>query len=326
MNYWAGKEILITGGTGSLGKTLVRYLSENHQDIRGIRVYSRDELKQWNMQREMNHNLPISFILGDVRDERRMKEALRRVDIVIHAAALKQVPTAEDNPLEYIQTNIYGTENVMRACIDAKVKKALFTSTDKAVEPVNLYGATKMCAERLWQQAAIYTGGHGTIFSVVRYGNVVGSRGSIGEAIASLDSKTKIPVTDPDMTRFWISLMAITKFILDTIPTMKSGHTYIPKMVSSKLSTYLKSISKTSDPNNWNIIGIRPGEKHDECLINPEEMKKTDERIDHYTISDFLHVVSVADGRIRHRPKGHRLTSANNPMYMATLKGFIWDS
>ncbi len=273
MNYFNGKELLITGATGSLGNALIKEIIAQGIKLKGIRVYSRDELKQWEMrQRYTNSPIPIAYILGDIRDSKRLNEALKRVDIVIHAAALKQVPLAEENPLEYIQTNVYGTENVMRMCIDQKVERAIFVSTDKAVNPANLYGASKMCAEKLWLCAGIYTGGRDTIFSAVRYGNVIGSRGSILAMVKDTPKGKKIPVTDPAMTRFWIPLNRVAKFILNTAMNARSGTLHIPRMISCSLGDFLTAAG--IDDKHWNIIGIRPGEKIHECLVNQEECYK----------------------------------------------------
>ena len=277
-------EILLTGGTGSLGKALTKYLEKNHSDeIKGIRIYSRDELKQLNMRADFGSRIPIAYIIGDIRDRKNLERALKGVDICIHAAALKQVPTAEDNPIEYINTNVEGTKNVMLACIKAGVKKATLVSTDKATAPINLYGATKMVAEKVWMKGDIYSGGKGTIFNCVRYGNVIGSRGSIVDIIK--DKKT-IPVTDPNMTRFWIPLPKVAAFVYRIA---NNGHKciYIPKMPSCKISTLFEALG--IGPENWNIIGKRPGEKMDECLINQEEVDKTYYGEDCYIIGSDNH-------------------------------------
>ncbi|OGC77231.1 hypothetical protein A2619_04400 [candidate division WWE3 bacterium RIFOXYD1_FULL_39_9] len=279
------REYLITGGTGSLGKAILNQL-EGNKNIKGIRIYSRDELKQYNLKKQLEGKdmPPIAFIIGDVRDYRRLAEALKGVTHVIHTAALKHVPIAEDNPLEYIKTNVYGTENVMMACIAANVKSAMFISTDKAVESINLYGASKMCAEKLWSRGSIYSGGWGTNFAVVRYGNVIGSRGSILDMIKLLDKGKKIPITDPEMTRFWIPLPKVAKFVLDCLDSCMPGYTYIPKMISCSLEVFIKATTGT-DESNWKIVGRRPGEKAHEMLINQEEIFRTNEKEDKYIIA-----------------------------------------
>ena len=319
-NWYNNKEILITGGTGSLGKTLFKQLSDMqtlHPDYlnkkigpKGIRIYSRDELKQWNMQEEIFKGVPAAYILGDVRDYRRLKEAMRGVDLVIHTAALKQVPAAENNPLEYIQTNVYGTENVMRACIEMNVKRAVLASTDKAVEPINLYGASKMCAERVWRKGGIYSGYHRTKFITFRYGNIIGSRGSITNLVDGLKENEKIPVTDPAMTRFWTTLPKIGKFILDILPDTISGHVYIPQMVSSRLDTFLVALTGTG-PSEWKRIGPRLGEKFHECLVNSEEYNSM------WVNEKYFEIAGS------HRPLEEgtkKLTSLNNPLLTDDLK------
>lgn len=264
------KELLITGATGSLGNAIIKHIIAKGIKFRGIRVYSRDELKQSEMRQRYTHNsIPIAYILGDVRDRNRLNEALKGVDIVIHTAALKQVPLAEENPLEYIQTNVYGTENVMHACIERKVERAIFISTDKAASPINLYGASKMCAEKIWLRADVYTGGRDTIFSAVRYGNVIGSRGSIYSLIKDVPDGQRISVTDPAMTRFWITLKSVAEFVLDTVGSAKSGMLHVPMMVSCTLETFLTAAG--IDRRLWDIVGARPGEKVHECLVNEEE-------------------------------------------------------
>jgi UDP-N-acetylglucosamine 4,6-dehydratase/5-epimerase len=266
-------EILITGGTGSLGKALIRYLiTQRDILIKGIRVYSRDELKQLKLKDAIGQktNIPIEYIIGDVRDYKRIYEAMRGVDICYHTAALKQVPTAEDNPIEYIETNVVGTENVVRACYNNNVKKAILVSTDKAVEPINLYGGTKLVAEKLWVNASKYNGNR-TVFLAVRYGNVLGSRGSIVDVIKNNKSNT-INVTDPTMSRFWIKIRDVVRFIfiVSTVHN-ETGCIFVPKMMSCKLGDFLNSIT---DNKKWNIVGRRNGEKVDEMLINQEEIDR----------------------------------------------------
>jgi UDP-N-acetylglucosamine 4,6-dehydratase len=277
-------EILITGGTGSLGKALIDQL-KHRQDVRGIRIYSRDELKQNNMRQSLkDYPIPIAYIIGDIRDYERLKEAMNGVNQVIHTAALKQVPTAEENPIEFVRTNVYGTENVMRACVYNNVDKAILISTDKASEPINLYGATKLCAEKIWLKGGIYSGNKGTRFVAVRYGNVIGSRGSIVDLIKNLEKGKKIPITDPTMTRFWIQLPKVAKFILNVISkNVISGQVFIPKMISCPLGIFIEIMTGTQS-NDWEIVGIRNGEKIHEQLINREEVSRTIECEDHYVV------------------------------------------
>lgn len=282
-------ELLITGGTGTLGKALVKRIGNSPDSaIKGIRIFSRDELKQSQLRTEFTnlpHLPPIAYIIGDIRDRYRLEEALRGVDIVIHAAALKQVPAAEENPLEYLNTNIYGTENVARACIRQGVKTALLISTDKAVEPINLYGASKMCAEKLWTKASIYSGGKGTKFITVRYGNVLGSRGSILDILRK-NKNNKFPITDPNMTRFWIPIENVINFILLTLEIGKANHIYVPWMPSCTLGTFLEACDINID--KWNIVGKRPGEKLHEMIINQEEVERTISTITLWAFEDHL--------------------------------------
>lgn len=305
------KELLITGGTGSLGKALLNILSNQPDRIRGIRIYSRDELKQHNLRITMKDSkVPIAYIIGDIRDYNRLKEAMHGVHQVIHAAALKQVPAAEENPLEFVQTNVHGTANVMRACIANKVDKALLVSTDKACEPINLYGATKLCAEKIWLKGSVYTGDKGTRFVAVRYGNVIGSRGSIIDVIKNINNGVKIPVTDPYMTRFWIKLPKVAQFILNILDNeVISGHIYVPKMMSCLLGIFLMASTDTF-PKDWEIVGIRNGEKLHEQLINREEVLRTIEYDTHYTIWPYktiTHGCSTIDKEI--------YSDQRNPLY-----------
>ena len=279
------RELLITGGTGSLGKAILKILSElEYNYFTGIRIYSRDEFKQHNLRQKLKEfETPTAYIIGDIRDHRRLEEALRGVTHVIHTAALKHVPIAEENPLEYIQTNILGTENVMRAAINAGVLKAIFISTDKAAEPTTLYGASKMAAEKLWLRGSIYGGGKKTKFAAVRYGNVIGSRGSIADMVDRFWRGKKIPITNPNMTRFWIQLPIVAQFILDRLHDMQDGVLYVPKMLSCSLRTFMKATTNTED-ESWEIIGKRPGEKLHEMLITQDEVFRASEKEKHYEI------------------------------------------
>ena len=315
-------EYLITGGTGSLGKQLVRELIKSPDDVKGIRIYSRDELKQHDMRIEFADSpIPIAYIIGDIRDYQRLTEALKKVDRVIHTAALKQVPTAENNPLEFIQTNVYGTENVMRASIHCNVDRAIFISTDKSVEPINLYGATKMCAEKLWLRGDVYSGGHGTKFAAIRYGNVIGSRGSILDMAKQLHSNEKIPITDPLMTRFWIPLPEVAKFILKSIHNMISGNIYIPKMLSCTLKLFMEVATLTTE-KDWEIVGLRPGEKFHEMLINQEEVQRTISHYDGYIVWP----IGTPPSRDRYNQVLTIFSDRRNPKYTTdhhTIKGLL---
>ena len=249
------KSILITGATGSLGKKLVEIIFDKYSPKRVI-VFSRDKYKQSEMQKTHDYK-NIRYFIGDVRDKERLRQALRGVDIVIHAAALKQVPTLEYNPTEAVKTNIYGTQNVIEACIDCGIEKAIFISTDKAVNPINLYGATKMAAEKLWNAANTY---NATKFSSVRYGNVIGSRGSVIPLFQNLEGDTA-PVTDPEMTRFWITLEQAVKLVLYAYNYSQTG-VYVPLLKSMTMG----NLARCFKPK-IKVIGIRPGEKVHEVMV-----------------------------------------------------------
>lgn len=266
-----GLSVLVTGGTGSFGQTMVSYLLQKTQARRVI-VFSRDELKQWQMRQTPEFQNPrLRFFLGCIRDKQRLVSAFRKVDCVIHAAALKQVPAAEYNPTEFIQTNVIGTLNVTEAAVAAGVSRALFLSTDKAVSPINLYGASKLCAEKLVLAAGVYSDSEKpTHFSVVRYGNVMNSRGSVIELWNRLlkEGKKELPITDTLMTRFWLTLDQAIQFVYDAICDMKGGEIFVPKLPSMKLT----ELAKTMDPTStFKVTGIRPGEKLHEMLLSPHE-------------------------------------------------------
>lgn len=270
MNFLNNKTLLITGGTGSFGNAVTEFLLKKSK-LRKIIIFSRDENKQFEMRNKFTSK-NIRFFLGDVRDEARLEMALKNVDIVIHAAALKHVMAAEYNPFECIKTNIYGAQALISAAIKNKVKKVIALSTDKACNPVNLYGATKLCAEKLFINANQLSGPNGTIFSAVRYGNVLGSRGSIIPYFRSLleQGVKELPLTHADMTRFFISLEEAVKFVLNSINKSHGGEVFIPKMNSIYISDLIKIIDKEAKVK---ITGIRPGEKIHEMLCSEDEMK-----------------------------------------------------
>lgn len=274
-----GKNILITGATGSFGKSCVKYLQKFN--LKKIIIFSRDELKQDEMRKELNSN-KIRYLLGDVRDLERLKFAFKDVDYVIHAAALKQVPAAEYNPVEFIKTNIYGSNNIIVAAIDCNVKKVIALSTDKAVNPINLYGATKLCAEKLFLNANAMSG-HGTRFSVVRYGNVINSRGSIVPIIQNLKNKNIkfVPLTDLKMTRFFVQIEDAVKFVVKSLKIMDKGEVFIPKIPAAKITDLIEAIYPDA---KFKIIGIRPGEKLNEVLISEDESNTTYELKDSYIL------------------------------------------
>lgn len=271
MEYLQDKEVCIVGGTGSLGKELLSQLLQS--DAKGIRIFSRDELKQWELRRKIEADpagVPVSFILGDVRDVERLRRAFAGVDIVINAAALKQVPACEDNPQEAVKTNVLGTANIIEAALDCGVEKVVHVSTDKAVYPVNLYGATKAVAEKLVIDANVYSGSnYPTRFSCVRYGNVIGSRGSIVPLFRELAAAGKaIPITDMAMSRFFVRLEKMAGFILEKLGEMQGGEIFVPKMSAAKI---VDIIAMVAPGCRMEVIGIRPGEKLHECIIAAEE-------------------------------------------------------
>ncbi len=272
MSTFDGKSILITGGSGSLGKALVSHLLSTTK-VRRIAIFSRDELKQFHMRQDLLNDERLRWFLGDIRDSARLSRALHKVDFVIHAAALKQVDTGEYNPMEFIKTNVLGSQNVIEASIDAGVSKVIALSTDKASSPINLYGATKLTADKLFIAANNYSQSYGTNFSVVRYGNVMGSRGSVIPHFQSLVKQGKpITVTDKRMTRFWISLNEAVKFVLDSFEVMKGGELYVPKIPSMRIIDLAKAIAPEGEIVE---IGVRPGEKLHEEMISAEDSRRT---------------------------------------------------
>lgn len=281
---WKDQVVLITGGTGSFGKKFTKILLEEKQPKKII-IFSRDELKQHEMQVGGYNQENLRYFIGDIRDRERLVRALHGVDIVVHAAALKQVPACEYNPMEAIKTNIMGTANVVEAALDAGVKKVLTVSTDKAVSPDNLYGATKLAAEKLTIQSNAYAGGSATRFACVRYGNVVGSRGSVVPLFLKQRASGKVTITDDRMTRFWLSLEQGVRFVIDCIEQMEGGEVFIPKIPSTKVTDLAKAIAPDA---KLEIIGIRPGEKLHEVLISEDEARNTVEL-------DSMYVVQPAE-------------------------------
>jgi UDP-N-acetylglucosamine 4,6-dehydratase len=268
---WKNQVVLITGGTGSFGKKFTRILLEEKQPKKVI-IFSRDELKQHEMQVGGYNQENLRYFIGDIRDRERLVRAMHGVDIVVHAAALKQVPACEYNPMEAIKTNIMGTANVVEAALDAGVKKVLMVSTDKAVSPANLYGATKLAGEKLTIQSNAYAGGSATRFSCVRYGNVVGSRGSIVPLFLKQRAGGRITVTDDRMTRFWLSLEQGVRFVIECIEQMEGGEVFVPKIPSTKVTDLAHAIAPQAQIET---IGIRPGEKLHEMLISEDEARHT---------------------------------------------------
>lgn len=311
---WTNKVILITGGTGSFGKKFTKILLAEKNPKKVI-IFSRDELKQHEM-RVAGYNDPrLRYFIGDVRDRERLVRAMHGVDIVVHAAALKQVPACEYNPMEAIKTNIIGTSNVIEAALDAGVAKVLALSTDKAVSPANLYGGTKLVAEKLVVQSNAYAAGTATRYSCVRYGNVVGSRGSIVPLFLKQRGNGKITITDERMTRFWLSLEQGVHFVINCIEQMEGGEVFVPKIPSTKVVDLAKAIAPEAEIE---IIGIRPGEKLHEDLLSDDEAR-------HSIELDTMYVVQPAEAswfgyswqsKGKSLPEGFSYTSDNNSEWL----------
>ena len=313
------KNILVTGGTGSFGKMFIKILLERYRPNKVI-VYSRDELKQFEMQQTYNDTC-MRYFIGDVRDGERLKYAMEGVDYVVHAAALKQVPAAEYNPMECIKTNVNGAQNVIDAALHAGVKKVIALSTDKAANPINLYGATKLCSDKLFTAANNFVGAKETRFAVVRYGNVVGSRGSVVPFFKRLvaEGAQELPVTDPRMTRFWLRLEDGIAFVLKSFERMKGGEIFIPKIPSMRITDLAQAIAPGLPVK---VIGIRPGEKLHEVMCPSDLYYETLEFADHFVIMpstqeqtvDYTHNAIGETGALV--PDGFDYNSGNNPHFL----------
>jgi UDP-N-acetylglucosamine 4,6-dehydratase len=311
---WKDQVILITGGTGSFGKQFVDIMLREHHPAKLI-VFSRDELKQHEMRSNGYDHPSLRYFIGDVRDGNRLQRAMHGVDIVVHAAALKQVPACEYNPMEAIKTNILGSSNVIEAALDAGVKKVMALSTDKAVNPVNLYGATKLAAEKLFVQSNSYAAGTLTRFSCVRYGNVVGSRGSVIPIFIQQRQNGVLTITDPRMTRFWLTLDQGVRFVIHCIQQMRGGEVFVPKIPS----TYITDLARVIAPQaQLEVVGIRPGEKLHEVLINEDEARSTLERPDMFVVTPTVPLWQ-RDLQYEGQPvaDGFRYTSDNNPQWLS---------
>lgn len=286
-NMLNDKTILITGGTGSFGKKCTEIILKNFKPEKLI-IFSRDELKQLEMSQIFSDkDYPcIRYFIGDVRDKERLHRAFDGVDYVIHTAALKQVPTAEYNPFETIKTNILGAENIINIAIDKEVKKVIALSTDKAASPINLYGATKLCSDKLFIAGNVYSGWHPTRFSVVRYGNVVGSRGSVIPFFKKIRETGTLPITDPRMTRFWITIEQSVQFVLKCLELMQGGELFVPKIPSMNIMDLARAIAPKCEHK---IIGIRPGEKLHEVMITKDDSRHTLEFEDYYIVEPEFH-------------------------------------
>ncbi len=285
--------ILITGGTGSFGHSFIPMTLKKYQP-RQIIVYSRDEMKQWEMANHYQHDKRVRFMIGDVRDKNRLARCLDGIDYVLHAAATKIVPTAEYNPIECVKTNINGATNLIDACIDAKVKRVVALSTDKASNPINLYGATKLASDKLFVAANAYAGSHSTRFSVVRYGNVIGSRGSVIPFFLSLKHTGKLPITDIRMTRFMISLEQAIKLVWHTFDDMFGGEIYVKKIPSMLITDIAKAVAPEA---KHHIIGVRAGEKIHEQMIGTEDAPYTYEYAHHFKILPAIYDWSLDSKR-----------------------------
>jgi UDP-N-acetylglucosamine 4,6-dehydratase len=306
---WKNKSILITGGTGSFGKKFIQIMLKDFLPKKII-IFSRDELKQHEMRLHGFDDPALRYFIGDVRDASRLRRAMREVDIVVHAAALKQVPACEYNPIEAVLTNVMGARNVIEAALDANVEKIIALSTDKAVNPVNLYGATKLVAEKLFVQANSYSGTKPTRFASVRYGNVVGSRGSVIPLFMDQSKSGKITITDPRMTRFWITLDQGVHFVARCIEQIHGGEVFVPKIPSMNIIDLAKAVAPDCEVS---LIGIRPGEKLHEVLIGEDESWHSIELDDMFVIKP-LHTWWNSENwpNGKQLPEGFRYSSDSN--------------
>lgn len=314
-----GKSILITGGTGSFGKAFVKTVLERYPEVRRLVIYSRDELKQY----EMSQTFPdskypgIRYFIGDVRDEARLRRALEGIDIVVHAAALKQVPAAEYNPFECIKTNVLGAQNLIEACLDSKVERLVALSTDKAAAPINLYGATKLCSDKLFVAANNIQGNRGIRFSVVRYGNVMGSRGSVIPFFLARKDSGVLPITDPRMTRFNISLQEGVDMVLWSIEHAEGGEILVPKIPSYRIGDVATAIAPNA---RQEVVGIRPGEKIHEEMITGSDSLNTVDFGDYYAILPVAAQYSIEEYCERRGAKfvepGFAYDSGTNPDFL----------
>jgi UDP-N-acetylglucosamine 4,6-dehydratase len=320
---WSDKIVLVTGGTGSFGKKFIEIMLEEYHPAKLI-IFSRDELKQHEMRVSGFNHPSLRYFIGDVRDLPRLKRAMNGVDIVVHAAALKQVPACEYNPMEAIKTNILGSSNIVDAALDTSVEKVVALSTDKAVNPVNLYGATKLAAEKLFIQSNAYAAGSTTRFSCVRYGNVVGSRGSVIPIFIKQRENGKLTITDDRMTRFWLTLEQGVRFVIKCAEIMQGGEVFVPKLPSTKILDLARVIAPKAEIE---IIGIRPGEKLHEVLINADEARSTIELDDMFVVQPSAALWFGYEWKNKGKtlPDGFRFSSDNNPQHLSPdeIKNFV---
>lgn len=311
---WTNQVVLVTGGTGSFGRKFVEIMLREHNPAKMI-IYSRDELKQHEMRISGFDHEVLRYFIGDVRDLNRLRRAMQGVDVVVHAAALKQVPACEYNPMEAIKTNILGSSNVIEAALDAGVGKVMALSTDKAVNPINLYGATKLAAEKLLVQSNAYAGGTATRYSCVRYGNVAGSRGSVIPVFLKQKHNKKLTITDERMTRFWITLDQGIAFVIRCIEQMQGGEVFVPKIPSMKIVDIARVIAPDAE---LDAIGIRPGEKLHEVLIHQDEARATIELEDMFVVqpSEALWFGHAWQDIGKPLPEGYRYASDSNSEWL----------
>jgi UDP-N-acetylglucosamine 4,6-dehydratase/5-epimerase len=322
MSQLNGASVLITGGTGSLGKSLISYLLKE-TSVRRIAVFSRDELKQHNLRLEFQDNPRLRWFIGDIRDLDRLKRAFNGVDFVIHAAALKQVDTGEYNPMEFIKTNVLGSQNVIDAAIETGVKRVVALSTDKASSPINLYGATKLTADKLFVAANNYSYSYGTTFSVVRYGNVMGSRGSVIPFFREVAAQGKpLPITDLRMTRFWISIESAIKFVIDSLEMMSGGELYVPRIPSMKIVDLANAVAPGTKLEE---IGMRPGEKLHEEMISADDSRRTIILENRYVVTPVVAEWGYEPPAGARMPEGQAYRSDTNDLWMSEseIKNFI---
>jgi UDP-N-acetylglucosamine 4,6-dehydratase/5-epimerase len=311
---WEQSAVLITGGTGSFGRQLVQVmLDELHP--RRLVIFSRDELKQHEMRGAGLDHPSLRYFIGDVRDVDRLRRAMHDIDVVVHAAALKQVPACEYNPIEAIMTNVMGARNVIDAAIDTGVPRVMALSTDKAVNPINLYGATKLCAEKLFTQSNVYGGAEGTRFACVRYGNVVGSRGSVIPLFLMQKATGRVAITDPRMSRFWITMEQGVRFTIRCIEQMHGGEVFVPKIPSMKLTELAGVLAPGCEQY---VTGIRPGEKLHETLVSEDEARETVELEDMYVVlpTQPWPAREYWEAEAESLPDGYRYTSDTNPLWL----------
>ncbi|MBQ0929644.1 UDP-N-acetylglucosamine 4,6-dehydratase (inverting) [Ideonella sp. 4Y16] len=312
----SNQTILVTGGTGSFGNTFVPMTLAKYNPKKII-IYSRDEMKQWDMAKKFQGDPRVRFFIGDVRDRERLYRALDGVDLVVHAAATKIVPTAEYNPFECVKTNVLGAMHLIDACIDRGVRRVVALSTDKASSPVNLYGATKLASDKLFVAGNSYAGGHDTRFAVVRYGNVMGSRGSVIPFFLSIRDKGELPITDDRMTRFMISLEQGVELVWHAFEDMVGGEIYVKKIPSMKVTDLATAVAPEATQK---VVGIRPGEKLHEQMISPEDSFYTYEYPEHFKILPAIHNWDTTSERIKDGvkvPEGFEYASDNNSEWMS---------